>query len=66
MREDNKRMVEKCRDMEGEMEKLRKDNSYLVSWSEGDISKLNNYLNECEFTISEQKLKINDLEDRLH
>ena len=48
--------------MEIEAEKLKKDNQYLVQRSEGDISKLNKYLNECEYTIEDQKTRINDLE----
>ena len=51
--------------MEIEAERLKKDNSYLVSRSEGDIQKLNNYLNECEYTIQDQKVRIGDLEKKI-
>ena len=45
--------MDRVKSLEIEAEKLRKDNAYLVSRSEGDITKLNAYLNDCEFTISD-------------
>lgn len=48
--------------LEQENEKLKKDNSYLVSRSEGDIQKLHGYLSDCENELAHIKDVKNDLE----
>jgi predicted RNase H-like nuclease (RuvC/YqgF family) len=40
LKEENKRLIEKCRDCEIENDKIRKDHGYLLSRSEIDIKKL--------------------------
>lgn len=40
LKEENKRLIEKCRDCEIENDKIRKDHGYLLSRSEVDIKKL--------------------------
>ena len=36
-------------------EKVKKDNSYLIQRTEGDIHKMQEYIDECERTIADQR-----------
>jgi len=53
LQQENKRQIERARDVEVENDKLKKDASYLVSRSDSETSKLKAYIDECELTISD-------------
>ena len=40
LKEENKRLLEKCRELEIDNDKINKDHSYLASRSDNDIKKL--------------------------
>ena len=62
LKDDNKRLVEKYREGEIEIDKVKKENGYVIQRSECDIKKLQDYLNECEATIGDLRDRQRDLE----
>jgi hypothetical protein len=55
MREEQKRMMDRIRELEIDADKSKKDNSYLLQRTEGDLLKMQSYIDECEKTISDQR-----------
>mmetsp|Transcript_28952 Transcript_28952/g.27885 ORF Transcript_28952/g.27885 Transcript_28952/m.27885 type:complete len:151 (+) Transcript_28952:928-1380(+) len=65
LKDENKRLVDKCREGEIELDKARKEHGYVVTRSEGDMKKLQDYLNECEGTIGELRERQRELERQM-
>ena len=62
IREENKRLAEKCRDHEIDNDKGKKEYNYLLQRSDGDVKKMQEYLGECEGTIGELRDKLRDMD----
>jgi hypothetical protein len=45
--------MDRIRELEIDSDKSKKDNSYLLQRTEGDMLKMQSYIDECEKTIAD-------------
>ncbi len=65
VKDDNMRLMKKIKEIEGDSDKAKKDNTYLVQRTDKELLKMQGYLGDCEKAVTEQRQVSRELETQL-